>query len=39
MGQAWGANHDFAQFAGFGMDAVLNFFRGHYSDPPDDKTR
>lgn len=34
MGQAWGANHDFAQFAGFGMDAVLNFFRGHYSDPP-----
>ncbi|MNI11831.1 hypothetical protein D3C73_649880 [compost metagenome] len=39
MGQAWGANHDFAQFAGFGMDAVLNFFRGHYSDPPDDKNR
>jgi hypothetical protein len=36
MGQAWGANHDFAQFAGFGMDAELNFFLGHYSDPPDD---
>jgi hypothetical protein len=30
MGQTWGAHHDFAQFAGFGMDAVLNFFRGHF---------
>ncbi|MNC45470.1 hypothetical protein D3C75_944330 [compost metagenome] len=27
--QARGTDHHFAQFAGFGMYAVLNFFRGH----------
>jgi hypothetical protein len=30
MSQTWGTHHDFAQFAGFGMYAVLHFFRGHY---------
>ncbi|MNC66507.1 hypothetical protein D3C75_1169070 [compost metagenome] len=32
--QARRANHHFAKFAGFGMHAVFNFFRGHFSFPP-----
>ena len=37
VGQAWGAHHDFAQFAGFGMYAVLHFFRGHFRSSSEQK--
>ena len=31
--QAWRANHHFAQFAGFGVDAKFGFFRAHFTSP------
>ncbi|MNH05872.1 hypothetical protein D3C79_652210 [compost metagenome] len=37
--QARGANHHFAQFAGFGVDTVLLFFSGHGFIPPIERIR